>query len=87
MWLPEGLCRSKDYSTTARRCATGILDRIQTDLLLQSRLDQRPTVYVRVLHGAAFCGTRVVAPEFLHQDLHDLEVCFVGFIINACVEA
>jgi hypothetical protein len=28
-----------------------------------------------------------VAPESLHQDLHDLEVGYVGFIINACAGA
>jgi hypothetical protein len=41
MWLPERLHRSEDYSTTACLHATEILDLIQTDLLPQSRLDQR----------------------------------------------
>jgi hypothetical protein len=27
------------------------------------------------------------APESLHQDLHDLEVGYVGFIINTCAGA
>jgi hypothetical protein len=29
----------------------------------------------------------VIALELPHQDLHDLEVSYVGFIINACVGA
>jgi hypothetical protein len=41
VWLPEWLRRSEDYSIAACRCAAGIPDLIQTDLLLQSRLDQR----------------------------------------------
>jgi hypothetical protein len=41
VWLPKGLPRSKDYSTAAYRRALGIPDLIQTDLLLQSRLDRR----------------------------------------------
>jgi hypothetical protein len=35
-----------------------------------------------MMHDA--CGAEVVAPELQRQDLHDLEVGFVGFIINAC---
>jgi hypothetical protein len=46
MWLPEGLRRSKDYSIAARHRAAGILDLIQTNLLPQSWLDQRPEVIV-----------------------------------------
>jgi hypothetical protein len=42
---------------------------------------------VRVLKGVVLCGTKVVAPESLQQDLHDLEVGYVGFIINACAGA
>jgi hypothetical protein len=41
VWLPEGLRRSDDDSIVARRSPTRILDRIQTDLLQQSRLDPR----------------------------------------------
>jgi hypothetical protein len=28
-----------------------------------------------------------VVPELLHQDLHDLEVGYISFIINACAGA
>jgi hypothetical protein len=40
------------------------------------------TVRVRVCGGAAH-----VAPESLSLVLHDLEVSYIGYIINACVEA
>jgi hypothetical protein len=40
------------------------------------------TVCVRVRGGAAF-----VAPESFLQDLHDLEVGYVIFIVNACAGA
>jgi hypothetical protein len=39
-------------------------------------------VHVRVRRGAAR-----VAPESLLQDLHNLEVGYVVFIINACAGA
>jgi hypothetical protein len=64
VWIPEGLRKSKDYSTTAHRHAEGIQHLIQIDLLPQSQLDQRSqkkssfTVYVWVLRGAALCGTK-----------------------------
>jgi hypothetical protein len=41
-------------------------------------------ITVRVqLHGGAAC----VAPESLLQDLHDLEVGYIVFIVNACAGA
>jgi hypothetical protein len=52
VWLPEGLRRSEDYVTATHHRVVRILDLIQTDLLLQSRLDRRsqkkssPTVCV-----------------------------------------
>jgi hypothetical protein len=71
--------------------------RSKTDLLPQSRLDRRDwkkssfTICVRVLGGAALvvpgCCAGVVALELWHRDLHDLEVGYVGFIINACAGA
>jgi hypothetical protein len=36
---PRRATRSEDYSIAAHRCATGIPDLIQTDILLQSWLD------------------------------------------------
>jgi hypothetical protein len=33
------------------------------------------------------CCAGIVAPVSWHQDLHDLEVGYFGFIINACVGA
>jgi hypothetical protein len=64
----------------------------KTDLLPQSRLDRRDqkkssfTVCVRVLGGAALVApgrcTGIVAPMSWRQDLHDLEVGYVDFIIK-----
>jgi hypothetical protein len=60
----KGCVGANINSTTARRRATAILDLIQTDLLVQSQLDQRSrrsssfTVCVWVLWGAATCGTK-----------------------------
>jgi hypothetical protein len=63
MWLPEGLCRSEVDSTAARRSALGILDRIQTNLLPQSRLDPRSgrshrSLFVYEYSGCCTCGAR-----------------------------
>jgi hypothetical protein len=55
-WLAEGLCRSEDDSTTARRSAAGIPDRIQTDLLPQSQLDLGPKGVI--VHGTCMSTTR-----------------------------
>jgi hypothetical protein len=72
VWLPEGLRGSEGDSSAARRSAMGILDQIQTDLLLQSCLDLKsrrshhsPYVYeyYKVLHVRHY----VVAPELSHQ--------------------
>jgi hypothetical protein len=73
------------------------MDLIQTDLLPQSRLNQRDwkkssfTICVRVLGGAALVApgrrTGIVALVSWHRDLHDLDVGNVGFIINACAGA
>jgi hypothetical protein len=72
VWLTEGLHQSEGDSTTARQSAAGIPDRIQTDLLVQSRLDpdpegvimRRPYVceYNEVLHVRHY----VVAPVLSH---------------------
>jgi hypothetical protein len=69
--------------------------RSKTDLLPQSRLDQRDrkkssfTVFVQVLGGAALVSpghsTGIFALVSLRRDLHDLEVGYVDFIINDCV--
>jgi hypothetical protein len=62
VWLPEGLHMSEDSSTTAHHRAARIPDRIQTDLLPQSRLDQRFGGHHHLLYmyeyseGAALCG-------------------------------
>jgi hypothetical protein len=71
--------------------------RSKTDLLLQSRLDQRDrkkssfTICVRVLGGAVLVApgrcAGVVALESWRQDFHDFEVGYGGFIINACAGA
>jgi hypothetical protein len=82
---------------TARHRAAGIPDLIQTDLLPQSRLDQRseghhrsPYVYeyyeVLSLVALSHCPGVVALMSWL-RDLHDLEVGYVGFIINACARA
>jgi hypothetical protein len=91
----KGCVGANINSTTARHRATTILDLIQTDLLLQSRLDQRSRGHHRSLYvyecyevlplvALSRCAS-VVALESWRQDLHDLEVGYVGFIINACV--
>jgi hypothetical protein len=94
MWLPKGLRRREVNSTAAHRRAAVIPDLIQTNLLPQSQLDQRDrkkssfTVCVRVLGGAALvapgCCARIVAPVSWCRDLHDLQVGYADFIINAC---
>jgi hypothetical protein len=33
------------------------------------------------------CDAKVIVPESVRQDLYDLEVGYVGFIINACAGA
>jgi hypothetical protein len=88
MWLPEGLHRSQDYSTAACCHAEGILDLIQIDLLPQSWPGQRSGGHHRSLYAYDYSEVLplrhwVIAPKSLHQDLHDLEVSYVGFIINA----
>jgi hypothetical protein len=92
VWLCEGLRRSKDYSTAAHRHAARILDLIQTDLLLQSCLDQRSgghhrSPYVYKYSEVLPLRHRVIAPELSHHDLYDLEVGYIGVIINACAGA
>jgi hypothetical protein len=71
VWLPEGLHRTEGDSITARRIPAGIPDRIQINLLLQSRLDPRsgrshrsPYVYeyYEVMHVRHY----VVAPVLSH---------------------
>jgi hypothetical protein len=66
----------------------------KTDLLPQSRLDWRGrkkssfAVCVRVLEGVALVASGhcvgIVAPVLWLQDLHDLEVDYIDFIINTC---
>jgi hypothetical protein len=101
MWILEGLRRSEDDSTATRLSAAGIPDRIQTDLLPQSRLDPDPDLEGVIMHRTCTsttrcctrgtmslrrcCRTGVVAPW--RQDLHDLEVGYVVFIVNACAGA
>jgi hypothetical protein len=99
MWLPEGLRQSEDDSIAARRSATGISDWIQTDLLPQSRMDpDLEGVIVRRLCASTTryctCDTmslrrcyRTGAVALLCRDLHDLEVGYVVFIVNACAGA
>jgi hypothetical protein len=43
-------------------------------------------LYTTTCSGVLDHHTRV-APESLHQDLHNLEVGYIGFITNACVGA
>jgi hypothetical protein len=62
VWLPEGLHRSKGNSIAAQRSTVRILDRIQTELLLQSRLDSRSgrshhSPYVYMYYEVCTCGT------------------------------
>jgi hypothetical protein len=97
MWLLKGLRRSEGQLHRYTPSCYKISDLIQTDLLPQSRLDQRsrghhhsPYVYeyYEVLPLVALsCCAGVVALESWRQDLHDLEVSYVNFIINACAEA
>jgi hypothetical protein len=88
LWLLEGLRRSEDYSTAARHRATGILrsnpNRSNSTISAGSEIweSSSPIVCVRVLGGATFA-----TPESLHQDPHDLEVGYVGFMSNACAGA
>jgi hypothetical protein len=92
MWLPEGLRRSKVNSAAAHHRAAEILDPIQTDLLPQSQLGRRPKEVI--IHRMCMSTWKVlllhwvIAPVLSqHQVLHDLEVGYVGFIINACAGA
>jgi hypothetical protein len=67
-------------------------DLIQTNLLPQSRMDQPEVIIVHRICMKPWkvltLWHQVVAPVLSqHQVLHDLEVGFVGFIINACARA
>jgi hypothetical protein len=71
VWLPEGLRRSEGDFTTAQRSVAGILDRIQTDLLPQSRLDPRSgrshrSSYVYEYYKVLGVWHYVVAPVLSH---------------------
>jgi hypothetical protein len=77
-----------DHTTAARRCAVEFLDPCpmpSTSAILAGMGILGVimiVVRVRVRGGAAR-----VAPESLLQDLHDLEVGYVVFIVNACAGA
>jgi hypothetical protein len=77
-----------DLTTAACRRATGFSDPCPTPststILAGTGIPGVIVIVVRVrVHG----GAARVAPESLLQDLHDLEVDYIVFIINACAGA
>jgi hypothetical protein len=88
VWPPKGLRRRRGITTAARRHAAEFsepcLKPSTSAILARSGILGVIVITVRVrVRGGA---TRAVS-ELLLQDLHDLEVDYVVFIVNACVGA
>jgi hypothetical protein len=77
-----------DLTTAARRHAVEFSDPCPTPstsaILVRTGI---PGVIVIDVRVRVYEGATCVGPESLLQDLHDLEVGYVVFIVNACAGA